>query len=882
MALVSATGPLDTPTAAAGATTGNQSIVSLDGSGDTPPFERLGGSTVETRDTTRSSYVAAFRNASALDAALARLGPVATDVWRSGFFGFAAQMNASQVDALTRVSGLLSVEPDHEISISTTTVSTTQSNPPWGLDRIDQRSLPRDNSYTSTATGLGVTAYVIDSGVRQTHSDFTGRIPRGAYFDFGDGSGSSDCHGHGTHVAGTIGGTTHGVAKKVSIVPVKVVGCSGSTTMSIVLAGIDWVISDHLAGVPAVANLSLGGPASTTVDNAVQALIDDGVTVVVAAGNDAQSACNYSPGRLPAAITVAASDQSDHRATFSNHGSCNDLFAPGVSVLSAYNTSDTSSATISGTSMAAPHVAGAAALALQRSPAATPAQVWTAIDSLTTKGQLTACCGDPDKLLFVASAPSAPVNASGIAGDRAATVSWSAPASNGGSAITGYLVTSSSGSATCSTTGATSCVVTGLTNGTSYTFTVTAANGIGTSPPSTPSSPIMLASDLSVQIAPSLIPLSPARLVDSRPGTATIDGLYRGIGHRPAGTTTEVIVAGRGNIPADATAVALNVTVTDTHHNGYLTVYPCGTPLPNASNLNYVTGQTIPNAVITKIGTNGTVCFHTSGTTHLIVDVNAHVPATSTFSATSPARLVDSRPGTATIDGLYRGIGHRPAGTTTEVIVAGRGNIPADATAVALNVTVTDTHHNGYLTVYPCGTPLPNASNLNYVTGQTIPNAVITKIGTNGTVCFHTSGTTHLIVDVNAHVPATSTFSATSPARLVDSRPGTATIDGLYRGIGHRPAGTTTEVIVAGRGNIPADATAVALNVTVTDTHHNGYLTVYPCGTPLPNASNLNYVTGQTIPNAVITKIGTNGTVCFHTSGTTHLIVDVNAHVAAG
>ncbi len=235
-----------------------------------------------------------------------------------------------------------------------------QSGAPWNLDRIDQRARSLDARYSYRATGAGVTAYVIDSGIRPTHTEFRGHVSRWAYWDFGDGRQGNDCIGHGTHVAGTLGGSIWGVAKSVELVPVKVFPCSDSTATSIVLEAINWVISDHDYGEPAVVNMSLGGSASTILDDAVRRMIYDGITVVVAAGNNAAPSCYESPARVTAAITVAASTRTDDDASFSNYGACNDLFAPGEDIRSASHTSDSGSTVMSGTSMASPHVAGAA------------------------------------------------------------------------------------------------------------------------------------------------------------------------------------------------------------------------------------------------------------------------------------------------------------------------------------------------------------------------------------------------------------------------------------------------------------------------------------------------------------------------------------------
>jgi serine protease len=246
----------------------------------------------------------------------------------------------------------------------------TQTSATWGIDRIDQRYRPLNGSYTYDFTGAGVHAYIIDTGLNLTHTEFAGRVGGGADFV---GGGVNDCNGHGTHVAGTVAGTTWGVAKSAIVHPVRVFGCSGGSAWSTIIAGIDWVAVNRQ--LPAVANMSLGGGANASVDAAVDNLINSGVTVVVAAGNDSGDACTKSPARVRRAITVGSTDINDNRSSFSNYGTCVDLFAPGSSITSAWYTSSTASNTISGTSMASPHVAGIAALYLQTNPGASPAAV---------------------------------------------------------------------------------------------------------------------------------------------------------------------------------------------------------------------------------------------------------------------------------------------------------------------------------------------------------------------------------------------------------------------------------------------------------------------------------------------------------------------------
>ncbi len=540
-------------------------------------------------------------------------------------------------------------------------------------------------------------------------------------------------------------------------------------------------------------------------------------------------------------------------AGYSSRGPTNDLrFKPDLSAASCV-LSHSYSPCFNGTSAATPVAAGAAALVLSANPSLPPVTLkqWLLTNAIVDRGPAgwDNDYGAGELILpapVVATVPGPPANVWAAPADFQATVSWQPPASNGGSPILGYTVTSSPGAKTCSTGGLT-CTVTGLMGDTVYTFTVRATNAIGTGPPSAPSPPVTVGPIVNPPLLPPIVTMNPVRVYDSR-----------GVGGaRPAGSITEVQVAGVSGVPADADAVVMNVTAVDAWGWGFITAFPCGSSMPTASNLNYVGGQTVPNAVIAKPGAGGKVCFYTYNATDLLVDINGYAPAGIGMSTMNPVRVYDSR-----------GVGGaRPAGSITEVQVAGVSGVPADADAVVMNVTAVDAWGWGFITAFPCGSSMPTASNLNYVGGQTVPNAVIAKPGAGGKVCFYTYNATDLLVDINGYAPAGIGMSTMNPVRVYDSR-----------GVGGaRPAGSITEVQVAGVSGVPADADAVVMNVTAVDAWGWGFITAFPCGSSMPTASNLNYVGGQTVPNAVIAKPGAGGKVCFYTYNATDLLVDVNA-----
>ena len=450
--------------------------------------------------------------------------------------------------------------------------------------------------------------------------------------------------------------------------------------------------------------------------------------------------------------------------------------------------------------------------------------------------------------------PTKPANISAVAapGAGATNVSFSTPSATDNRGVPSVACNPVSGSSFVVGVTSVTCTATdaaGLTATTSFTVTVTTSNDY--------------------------VPLGPARVADTRPGFATVDGLEAGSGLRAGGSTLELALAGRGGVATDAVAATLNVTVVEPAADGFVTVYPCGESQPTASNVNFTTGATVPNAVLAKIGTAGRVCVFTSQPAHLIVDVNGFFPSTSSYRSVNPSRVLETRAGHTTVDGLQQATGAANADSVTALQIIGRAGMPVGATSVALNVTVTDPAAAGYLTVYPCGTTRPTASNLNYLAGATVANLVVSRIGTGGNVCIYTQSSTHLIADINGYFPSVTSYVAVDPGRLLDTRIGSTTIDGQSVGAGVQPTSTVNAVTVIGRGGVPAGASTVVVNVTVTEPEAPGFVTAYPCGIDPPLASNLNFAAGQTVANAAIVKVGAGGSICLFNSQPTHLVVDV-------
>jgi hypothetical protein len=376
----------------------------------------------------------------------------------------------------------------------------------------------------------------------------------------------------------------------------------------------------------------------------------------------------------------------------------------------------------------------------------------------------------------------------------------------------------------------------------------------------------------------------PARVLETRAGLPTADGIDQGIGRRAATQTTKLQITGRAGVPATATSAVVNVTAINAELDGFLTLYPCDEARPNASQMTYAAATDTASAVATKLAGDGSVCLYTSVAVDLAVDVNGYAPNGSSFVPLRPARLIETRqePTLTTVDGLYQGVGFRGGGSTTELQVTGRGGVPAGSAAVALSVTATNVKADGYITIFPCTPERPNASHVNVTVGRTTTNSVIAPLRDDGRLCVFTLGDIDLVVDVTGYFGPRPALVSVLPQRLLDTRLGgvapVGTPAAQTPAVGNGAArGTDQPIIlpVAGTGNVPANAPAVVVNLVATGATEAGFLTVYPCGTRRPLASNLNFAAGATVANMVVAQVGNRGSICIHRSKPVDVIVDL-------
>lgn len=410
------------------------------------------------------------------------------------------------------------------------------------------------------------------------------------------------------------------------------------------------------------------------------------------------------------------------------------------------------------------------------------------------------------------------------------------------------------------------------------------ALGIAVAAPGEWSSPALDDTVAAAGTDPLLTPVTPGRVFESRrgPGLGTVDGEQAGEGRRSAGQVTEVQVTGRAGVPEGAIGVAVNVTIIRPDRNGFATVFPCDEPQPGSSTINYSGGQVVANGAIVKLSGDGTVCVFVLRGTDLVVDVTGFANADSPLGIVSPARFYDSRPGEPTVDGAQSGAGRRSSGQVTDVQITGREGIPDDAVAVVVNITAIRPDSQGFVTVFPCGSPQPTASTLNPSAGAVVANGAIVEIGSGGTICVVSNRGFDLAVDVTGFVPQGSGFGTLNPARLFESRPDSdGTIDGKDWIRTRVRAGTVAEVEVPFRPGVPVDIDSATLNVTAIRPAGAGFITVYPCGEDRPNASTLNYQPGQVVANSVIVQPGDLFRVCIFANQEMDLIVDITGYTTA-
>ncbi len=831
-------------------------------------------------DTTTATYIVQLEPGVSADTMVTKLMGSHAKVVHKVFQGGIATLNAAQARAL---QGSPYVKAVHKDAVVTTTA--TETSAPWDLDMLDSPTAVLDGSYTYPNDGSGVTTYVLDSGIQRNHAEFaSANVAPGYDFVTGDTSTDPvDCDGHGTAVSSLIAGATLGAAKGVTLVPLKVLDCTGTGSESDIIQAADWIAANRPPGAPAVANLSFGvsisqlSPGDTSLQDAIQGLITSGVTVVAAAGNGDSSgngvdACTESPAFIPAAITVAAVDKTFTETKWTNYGSCVDLYAPGQNVYVAgmSTTSTTTISTGSGTSFSAPLATAAAALVLHDHPTWTPQQVSAALVSRAASGLVTqqsrTAQQSPNKLLQVTGTYSGP--APTITGSTSVGLTLTAAPHWTPMPTTLTYQWYRNGVAIPTATAGTY-VTTPVDLGQSLTVTVAGSgdgfyNVSGTSPavvPVEPPHPGMVVS------------LTPSRLLDTRSGLGGTSGpLYNG-------QVVTLPVAGVAGVASTASAVLVNITVTDATSPGFVTAYASGSSRPATSNGNFAAGVVSANLAMVPVGADGAIALYVmlvpGASVQLVVDVQSFVAG---GTATEPGAVVPVTPTRLWDTRQHSALG---SGGVLTLPVTGAAGVPDGARAVFANVTVTGPTASGYLTVYPAGEVVPATSNVNFVAGLTVPNLVLVKVGANGSISIQNAnlgGSVQVVVDIQGYVVAGATPTAAgavvpvSPIRIVDTRIGLGAQ-------GPVAARTGVVVTVAG-GAIPATASGVFMNFTVTDPQTAGWVAAYPTQASLPLVSNVNFVGGQVVPNLATVGLTNGQASLFNGSwGSTHMVVDVFAYI---
>ena len=896
-------------------------------------------------DVNPTRYLVTFRTALATTASTIGRRPLVDPLqvihrYRSVFNGLAVFATADQAAALRQSPTVASVVADVVMHADDTQTSPT---PPWGIDRLDQLSASADGSYTYPNNGAGVTVYVVDSGV-YPHPDFNGRVAAGITY-INDGNGTSDCSssgsGHGTHVAGIIGSTTYGVAKGVTIVPVRGLDCDNSGWSTDLIAGFDWAIADHTSGA-AVINASFGGDYFPPWDAAVDRAVADGIVVSIAAGNDGPSAssCTSSPASAPNGVTVGSTDLGDSVSSFSTLGSCVDIFAPGRGILSLKQVGSLTT-TKSGTSMAAPHVAGVAALMMAAIPSLTPSEVAQNLRSTSLAGAVGGSLGSaPNYLLHLPASISRPVHdahaaatpldiwESSVTGTTLfATKQAGEPmvaGVSGSGSVWWRFVSPVSGTLSLSTQGSSFDTMLGLYVGASVgSLSQVAANDQagGVNAWSAISATINAGTTYwvavdgkgqqrgSVTLASTFSPGAPA------PNDAFANA---GVLGSTLATTTDTHTRGASResgepIHAGASGGAASLWWTTTPAvDGRLFVSTAG------SSFNTVLGLyngTDVAALVTVASNDQTAGAQTGGDeSQVFVPVTGGVPYRVGIDGTSndqaigtgalqlrtaliadgsgfyaplaaPIRLFDTRAGRLGILEQVDESGAFGAGQIRRYVVSAVDGL-GSASTLALNISAVTPTFSGYLSVYPCestASPIPSTSSLNFLGGETRANSALVGLASGG-FCVLSSNVTHVVVDVSGSYEAGAGFTnLPAPVRVFDTRAGRTGISEPIDQTTALSAGEVRRYVLPNASGLPSQMSAVAFNIVGIAPSATGFLKAWACdsaGTPQPFTSTLNYRTNITVANAGVLGVASNSGICVTSSQPSHVLLDITGWFA--